>query len=72
MVSTGTGEAAFISMTEPSKLVQKAIGRLNATWNRVKQQAAASVIAFAIVCVCKIAHVIQRTSTSWMLEYRIV
>ena len=28
-------------MTEPSKLIEKAIGGLNATWNRVKQQAMA-------------------------------
>ena len=28
----------FIMMTEPSKLIQKAIGRPNATWNTVKQR----------------------------------
>ena len=38
----------FISMTEPSKLVQKAIGRPNATWNSVKQRAVASVGASAV------------------------
>ena len=30
-------------MTEPSKLVQKAIGRSNTTWNSVKQRAVAGV-----------------------------
>ena len=39
----------FISMTEPSELVQKAIGRSNATWNRVKQQAVAGVGASACI-----------------------
>ena len=38
MVSTGTGVAGFISMTEPSKLVEKAIGRPNAIWNSVQLQ----------------------------------
>ena len=36
-------------MTEPSKLVEKAIGRPNATWNSIKQQAVASVGASAVV-----------------------
>ena len=40
-VSTGTGAAGFTSMTEFSKLVEKAIWRLNTTWNSVKQQAIA-------------------------------
>ena len=39
----------FISMTETSKLVQKAIGRSNATWNSVKQRAVAGVGASARV-----------------------
>ena len=37
-VSTGTGAAGFISMKEPSKLVEKAIRRPNATWNSVKSE----------------------------------
>ena len=37
-VSTGMGAAGFISMTEPSKLVEKAIGRPNTTWNSVKSE----------------------------------
>ena len=37
-VSCGASVADFISMTEPSKLVQKAIGRPNATWNSVKNE----------------------------------
>ena len=35
-------------MTEPSKLVQKAIGRSNAIWNSIKQWAAAGVTAYSI------------------------
>ena len=31
----------FISMTEPFKLVELVFGRLNATWNNVKQRAMA-------------------------------
>ena len=38
----------FVSMTQPSKLVEKAIGRPNATWNSVKQLAVASVGVSAI------------------------
>ena len=38
MVSCGASVADFISMTEPSKLVQKAICRPNATWNSVKNK----------------------------------
>ena len=56
MVSTGTEAVGFISMTEPCKLVQKAIGRSNATWNSVKQRAVANVGASAHV-VCGSTHV---------------
>ena len=38
MVSTVTGAGGFILMAEPSKLVEKAIGRLNAAWNSVKSE----------------------------------
>ena len=40
MESTGTGAADFISMTEPSKLVEKAIGigQMLRTWNSVKKE----------------------------------
>ena len=57
----------FISMTEPSKLVQKAIGRSNATWNSIKQRAVAGVGASAhVVCgfyIHEQLHVIHRTLT---------
>ena len=37
VVFTGTRKVGFISMTQSSKLVEKAIGRrLNTSWNRVK------------------------------------
>ena len=48
-VSTGSGEAGYISIIEPSKLVEKAIRRLNATWNSVKQRAVAGVGASAVI-----------------------
>ena len=35
----GARVEGFILMTEPSKLAEKAIGRLNATWNSVKETA---------------------------------
>ena len=35
-VSTRTGAACFISMTEPSKLDEKATSGSNATWNGIK------------------------------------
>ena len=38
MVSCGAKVVGFISITEPSKLVKKAIGRLNSTWNSVKNE----------------------------------
>ena len=38
MVSCGARVACSISMTEPSTLVEKAIGRLNATWNSIKNR----------------------------------
>ena len=55
-------------MTEPSKLVQKAIGRSNATWNSVKQRAVTGIGACACIA-CSFytnerLHVIQRTLTS--------
>ena len=37
-VSTGAGAVGFISMTGPSKLVEKAIRRPDATWNGVKSE----------------------------------
>ena len=40
-LSSGTGAAGFISMIEPSKLVEKAIRMLNPTWNSVKLRAIA-------------------------------
>ena len=67
MVSTGTVAAGFISMTEPSKLVERAIGRPNTTWNSVKQRAVAGVGASAVVGVWfqhEQLHVIWRTLTS--------
>ena len=39
VVSNGTGAAGFILITKLSKLAEKVTGRLNATWNSVKQQA---------------------------------
>ena len=36
-------------MTEPSKLVQKAIGRSNTTWKSIKQRAVACVGAYASI-----------------------
>ena len=37
MVSRGARVEGFILMTEPSKLPKKAIGRLNATSNSIKE-----------------------------------
>ena len=39
MVSCGARVEGFILMTGPSKLAKKAIGKLNATWNSVKETA---------------------------------
>ena len=54
-------------MTEPSKLVEKAIGRPNATWNSVKQRAVAgngaSAVALRMVSAHERLRVIQRTLT---------
>ena len=49
MVSCGARVADFILMTEPSKLVQKAIGRPNATWNSVKNELFPSVYMYYVV-----------------------
>ena len=38
MLSSGTGIVGFISMTEPSTLAKKAIGRPNAAWNSVSSE----------------------------------
>ena len=38
MLSSGTGTAGFISITEPSKLAKKAIRRLNATWKSISSE----------------------------------
>ena len=46
MVSTGTGAAGFILMTELSKLVEKAIGRPNTNRNSVKSE------LFPSLCLC--------------------
>ena len=37
-LSFETGAGGFISMTEPSTLAEKAIGRPNATWNSVSNE----------------------------------
>ena len=52
-------------MTEPSKLVEKAIRRPNATWNSVKQRAVAGDgWSLASAFAHEQLHVIQRTLTS--------
>ena len=38
MLSSETGAAGLISMTEPFKLAEKAIGRPNAAWNTVSSE----------------------------------
>ena len=46
MVSCGARVADFISMTEPYKLVEKAIGMPNATWNSVKNEMFPSLCSY--------------------------
>ena len=48
----GAGTVDFISMTEPAKLPEKAIGGLNATWNSVKKR----VLQVPSCCLRRFVH----------------
>ena len=56
------GVESFISMTEPSKLYEKAIGRLNAAWNSVKKLAAKSPELHVTMCRVQPPHSSSRFS----------
>ena len=69
LASTGTGEVGFISMTEPFKLVKKAIGRLDASWNSVKQQIIAWSLSQSLLVTCIVFNVCVRVTEHDSIEH---
>ena len=47
-LSFGTGAAGFISKTEPFKHAERAVFRLNTTWNSVSSELIAHIAGFVV------------------------